>query len=148
MVDKLYSPKPTLYIVYNKSFESDRLKDIDFIIKDPQYHKKIESIRNHIFDLMNFFKNNIKKFPLKKNSEDKNGFNQSSPILSKKLRGYYTIKKVINELVPERILREVNCKRYNDPQLSQIHKGDVAKNATMLRYLSLFSNEVSMTNKD
>ena len=148
IVDKLYSPKPTLYIVYNKSFESDRLKDIDFIIKDPQYHKKIESIRNHIFDLMNFFKNNIKKFPLKKNSEDKNGFNQSSPILSKKLRGYYTIKKVINELVPERILREVNCKRYNDPQLSQIHKGDVAKNATMLRYLSLFSNEVSMTNKD
>ena len=97
---------------------------------------------------MNFFKNNLKKFPLRKNSEDKNGFNQSTPILSKKLRGYYTIKKVINELVPKRILREVNCKRYNDPQLSQIHKGDVAKNATMLRYLSLFSNEVSMTNKD
>ncbi|MBP5783139.1 hypothetical protein J6W32_00715 [bacterium] len=62
-------------------------------------------------------------------------------ILPEKLHGYYTIKKVINDLVPQEILDSVGCYRYNDPNLSKIHKGDVAKDATSLRYLSLFTKE-------
>lgn len=148
IVDKLYDPNSMIYIVYNKAFESARLQDMDYIIKDPDYHKKIEYIRNHIFDLKDFFKNNQQKFPTKKNSENTQVFPPTTPILSRTLKGYYTIKKLINELVPSSILKSVDCLRYDDPKLQEIHKGDVAKNTTMLRYLSLYSNEASITDED
>ncbi|MBP5783138.1 DUF2779 domain-containing protein [bacterium] len=42
-------------MVYNKTFEANRLHEIDMLIADPQYHKKIKCICDNIFDLVDFF---------------------------------------------------------------------------------------------
>ena len=137
IIKHLYEGDNAWYIVYNKAFEANRLHEIDVLIAEPEYHEKIKNICENIFDLVDFF-----------NTTSFQEISNKIAILPEKLHGYYTIKKVINDLIPSKILESVNCKRYNDPQLSKIHKGDAAKDATMLRYLSLYSNEVSQTNKD
>ena len=130
LVDALYEGQDAWYIVYNKTFEANRLHEIDMLIADPQYHKKIKCICDNIFDLVDFF-----------NTTSFQEISDKIAILPQKLHGYYTIKKVINDLVPQEILDSVGCYRYNDPNLSKIHKGDVAKDATSLRYLSLFTKK-------
>ena len=138
IVDNLYEEgSDTWYIVYNKSFEANRLHEMDMLIAEPAYHKKIKSICDNIFDLVDFFNNT--------QFSDKN---DKIAILPKELHGYYTIKKVINDLIPEKIIESVGCTRYNDPKLSAIHKGDAAKDATMLRYLSSFADKELITNEE
>ena len=137
IIKHLYEGDNAWYIVYNKAFEANRLHEIDMLIAEPEYHEKIKNICDNIFDLVDFF-----------NTTHFEKILDKIAILPEKLHGYYTIKKVINDLIPLNILKSVGCKHYNDPELSKVHKGDAAKDATMLRYLSLFSNEASITDED
>ncbi len=48
VVDSLYRGPDYSYVVYNKSFESSRLREMITYINEPEYTKKIECIINNI----------------------------------------------------------------------------------------------------
>ncbi len=75
-------------VVYNKNYESPRLKEI--AAHYPMYARQIKKIRARIFDLMDIF---MKKY-----------------YYSPKLLGSYTIKDVLPVLVPELSYKELNIR--------------------------------------
>ena len=115
-------PCTTWYIVYNQTFESNRLHEMDLVIKEKEYHDKIELIRNNIFDLADFFntKQNEKK------------------LLISKLHGFYSIKDVL-PLIPQSIRDETKTVDYHK-DLVDIHNGQQAQQITTKRFLNLFND--------
>ena len=116
-------PKDTCwYVVYNKTFESNRLHEMDLLIKEREYHDKIEEIRNNIFDLEDFF-----------NTQQK-----EKKILAEKLHGFYSIKDIL-PLIPKQIQDETGTMDYHSG-LDIIHNGQQAQAITTKRFLNNFKN--------
>lgn len=131
IIDTLYTSDDlinnTSYIVYNKTFEDSRLKEIGEYL-DNSYRNKITKIRNNIIDLADLFR-----------ISSKNGF----IIFLKDLHGFYSIKKVlpiIEKNKPE-LFKISKCKNYNDLEVSN---GKVCQEKTTLRFFNaLTDNEWS-----
>ncbi|MCV3728286.1 DUF2779 domain-containing protein [Ureaplasma miroungigenitalium] len=80
VVDSLYYGDDYSYVVYNKSFEQTRLKEMQTYINEPEYTKKITCIIRNLFDLADFFTvRNLEKIN----------------ILIPDLCGFYSIKKIL-----------------------------------------------------
>ncbi|XMB72519.1 DUF2779 domain-containing protein [Mycoplasmatota bacterium WC30] len=77
-------------IVYHKTFEEQRLKELQTIF--PEYKEDLQNIINRLFDLKDVLKNN-KKFYMERNftEYEANRYN----FYSQKLSGSYSLKKVI-----------------------------------------------------
>ncbi|MBO6073461.1 hypothetical protein J6P59_07780 [bacterium] len=95
---------------------------MDLIIKEKEYHDKIELIRNNIFDLEDFF-----------NTKQK-----AKKLLISKLRGFYSIKDIL-PLIPESIRKETKTVDYHK-DLVEVHNGQQAQQITTRRFLNLFNN--------
>lgn len=84
VVDSIYletknEDEKVQYIVYNKSFEQTRLKEMINYIQDKDYNRKILQIIDNLFDLADFFTFTTNK----------------KYIVFKELCGFYSIKKVL-----------------------------------------------------
>lgn len=112
------------FVVYNKTFESSRLHEIDLLIQEKEYHDKIEEIRNNIFDLQDFF--NTKQ--------------EGKKLLINKLHGFYSIKDIL-PLIPNSIRQETKTVDYHQ-ELINVHNGEEAQMITMRRFLNLYRNEL------
>lgn len=124
IVDELYCGEDYSYIVYNKSFESTRLKEMINYINDPNYTSKINIIRNNLYDLADFF--TVKK--------------DGTPILIKEFGGFYSIKKVlpfIEKNFPE-LFEITGCKDYKKLNVSN---GLDCQNKTTIRFFNKMSEE-------
>lgn len=98
------------YVVYNKTFEKTRLKEMAEYIGEDEYKEKVSLIVNNIFDLADLFII----------SPDK------PSIIFKKLYGYYSIKKIL-PLIQKydiSIFNQVGCKDYTT---LDIHNGSDAQ---------------------
>ena len=77
-------------LVYNSSFEKNRLKELSLIF--PEYKDNLDFINNMVFDLMDIIKGNKKLYMnLGYNEEDSKLFNFYHPLLN----GSFSIKKVL-----------------------------------------------------
>ncbi len=121
MVDKLYEGPNASYIVYNKSFESSRLKECIRYINDPEYTKKIQTIRANLYDLADFF--DCRK----------------DYIVMPELYGWYSIKKVLAliEEVDKGIFNECDCKDY---KTLEIKNGGICQTQTIKRFFDLLDD--------
>jgi hypothetical protein len=116
IVDAIYHGEEYSYVVYNKQFENARLKDMAYLINDENYSKKISTIIDNCFDLMDFFDS------------------RKLMVIIQELYGHYSIKHVlrfINQHYPQ-LLEESGSKSYND---LAIHNGSEATNTLALRFL-------------
>ena len=92
LVKKLCSliDKEGTVLVYNSSFEKNRLKELSLIF--PEYKEKLDFINNMVFDLMDIVKGNKKLYmDLGYSEEDSRLFNFYQPSLN----GSFSIKKVL-----------------------------------------------------
>lgn len=127
IIDSLYTSDnlidKTSYIVYNKSFEDSRLKEI-YEYLDNNYRNKITKIRNNIIDLADLFK-----------ISSKNGF----LIFIKKLYGFYSIKKVLPliEKNEPKLFNISKCENYNNLDISN---GKVCQEKTTLRFFNAITD--------
>ncbi len=122
VVDALYMGEEYSYVVYNKSFESSRLKEMITYINEPEYTKKIECIINNIYDLADFFQ--IKK--------------EGVPFLIKEFGGFYSIKKVLPYIEKNHfhLYEETGCKDYKK---LAVQNGLMCQNRTTLRFFDKLS---------
>lgn len=81
IIDHLYEGKSCWYIVYNKNFETYRLKEISDLLNDEQYRKKIDCICNNLFELSSFFGKSPK------------------PLLLEPLHGYYSLHELVKSIL-------------------------------------------------
>lgn len=125
MIDNLYHGPEYSYVVYNKTFESLRLKEIRTMINDNTYSEKITTIINNMFDLADFFMY-------------KKDFS-CIPIFIKELYGYYSIKKVLPFVQKNYndLYIATNCKDYKDLEISN---GLICQNLTTLHFLKKDGN--------
>lgn len=114
IVDSLYEENfyEYSYVVYNASFERNRLNELKAILDDEAYSKKIDSIIANLYDLANFFSLN------------------KGQIVMIDLKGFYSIKLVLS-LIPKEILSKTKTLDYSS---LQIQKGDKAQSVTSLRF--------------
>lgn len=121
IIDSLYveNTYEYSYIVYNKSFEINRLLEMQSILNDPFYTKKIKAIIANVYDLadlFNFAKDNI---------------------YIKELKGFYSIKIVLS-IIPDKFLNETKTVNYNS---LAIKRGDRAQALTSLRFLNKINDK-------
>ncbi|MDE6473174.1 MAG: DUF2779 domain-containing protein [Ureaplasma sp.] len=118
IIDDLYEGSDCSYIVYNKSFENSRLKEMKEYINDEEYSEKINIIIENVYDLADFF-------TLNKNY-----------ILIKELGGFYSIKKVLPliEKYAPNIFVETKC---HDYKKLNINNGALCQQKTACRFLNL-----------
>ncbi len=122
MVDKLYEGSDASYIVYNKSFESSRLKECIRYINDERYTKKITIIRQNLYDLADFF--DCRK----------------DYIVLPELYGWYSIKKVLAliEDVDKNIFNTCGCKDY---KTLEVKNGSICQTQTIKRFFDLLDDK-------
>lgn len=120
IVDSLYEENfhEYSYVVYNASFERNRLKELKAILDDELYSKKIDNIIANLYDLANFFSLNKRQ------------------IVMVDLKGFYSIKLVLN-LIPKTILNKTKTVDYSS---LEIQKGDKAQSVTSLRFFDKISD--------
>ncbi|XBA51221.1 DUF2779 domain-containing protein [[Mycoplasma] cavipharyngis] len=123
IIDRIYVEpnKNAKYIVYNKSFENTRLKEMAKIINEPIYFNKIINIIENTIDLADFFDY------------------RKTTILCQKLKGYYSIKKVIN-LISEQFLTQAKAISYD--QIEKVRNGSICQNLCNQRYLNRINNQL------
>lgn len=82
-------------VVYNKSFEKTRLKELAYIY--PQYKKKLDTINNHIFDLLEVLKGTMSLYEKVLPDELMASLNQkpSFTYYHHLMHGSFSIKKVL-----------------------------------------------------
>ncbi len=124
IVDALYMGEEYSYVVYNKSFESSRLKEMIEYINEPEYTKKIMVILNNIYDLADFF--HIKA--------------EGIPILIKEFGGFYSIKKVLPYIEKNyfHLFDATGCKDYKK---LAVHNGLECQNKTTLRFFNALTSQ-------
>jgi hypothetical protein len=112
------------YVVFSKLFEQARLKEMEWIINDEKYSKKIEVIINNLYDLADLF--NI----------DKVGC-----VCLAELKGFYSIKKILPIIKSKQlsIYQDVGCVDYKKEL--EIHNGSEAQMYATKRFFNLISNE-------
>lgn len=118
IVDSLYSGNDYSYVVYNKSFEVTRLKEIQEFINEEKYTEMINVIISNIYDIADFF--DIRK----------------KIVIHPDLYGYYSIKKVLPliEKNAKHIFEQVNCLDYKSLEISN---GLICQNKTKGRFFGL-----------
>jgi hypothetical protein len=126
IVDELLNipnPDEYSYVVYNKNFECSRLNEMKYLINENEYFDKIDSILKNIYDLADFF-----------NAEKK------TYIFNEKLKGFYSIKKILPmiEFEAQYILSSINCFNYNK---LEIKNGSDAQNLSAKRFFKLINDE-------
>ena len=111
------------FIVYNKSFEKNRLEEMKQYINDDEYTMKIDGIINNIFDLADCFN------PQKE---------MACMIWENK--GFYSIKFVLDFILANNpnYLKTLRIKNY---KTLQIQNGNQAQNETTLRFFNLIDDE-------
>lgn len=124
IIDELYCGPEYSYIVYNKSFESSRLKEMIEYINEESYAQKINVIRENLFDLADFF-------TLKK---------EKTPIFIKEFGGFYSIKKVLPfiENNHSELFEITNCKDYKKLNVTN---GLDCQNKTTIRFFNMMCQE-------
>lgn len=126
IIDALFVEEDASYIVYNKSFENTRLKEINALINNEEYFHKINKILENTIDLADWFV-----------------YGNNPLIIHKKLKGFHSIKKVIN-IIPEKLLLESKTKNYSD--LEECKNGINAQQMIMSRiFASDSENKEEMT---
>lgn len=113
------------YVVYNKSFEATRLKEIKKYFKDELvYQVKIESIIDNMYDLADFFKISKGEYTF----------------FIKELKGFYSIKKVLPLIAKfnNDIYKETQCLNYND---LEIKNGKECQSETTARFFKLINDK-------
>ena len=126
VIDQLYEKKKNIsYIVYNKSFESSRLKEISYFLNNEEYTKKIFHIINNIFDLADFFQ-----------ISSSNGY----CIFFKELYGFYSIKKILPLIkkYSQDIFVKTKCLDYEN---LDIGNGQDCQSKTILRFFNKISDK-------
>ena len=114
------------YVVFNKSFECSRLKEMSQYIDENEYYMKTSCIINNVFDLQDFF-----------NISEKN-LNQL--VVLKELKGYYSIKKILP------LLKKYDFQSYKkagclDYKLDlAIHNGSDAQKVSTKRFFGMISD--------
>jgi len=124
IIDELFVDNNTSYIVYNKSFEKSRLKEMAIFINLKEYSEKVETIVKNLFDLADLF--TIKK--------------DGCPILIKELGGFYSIKKVlpyVQKNYPD-IFEFTKCVNYSTLDISN---GLECQKNTMNRFFKKLNNK-------
>lgn len=116
------------YVVYNKSFECTRLKEMAKYINEDEYYQKVNVISNNIYDLADFF-----------NLDSKNNNFQ---VIFKELKGFYSIKKVLPlvEKYDNNSFKIARCKNYKT-ELTQITNGTEAQSASVKRFFGLLNDQ-------
>lgn len=128
IIDLIYvdPQKNAKYIVYNKTFENTRLKEMACLIDEVNYYEKVINIIENTIDLADFF-------DIRKNM-----------IIARSLKGSYSIKKVI-ELVDQAFLKKAKATSYK--QIEKVQNGIICQNLSIQRFLNLVKNEVWEFNK-
>jgi hypothetical protein len=123
IIDAIYNGDNCSYIVYNKTFECGRLREMEALIHDADYTKKIEIINRNIYDLCDFF-------------------NPHKDLITiRELGGYFSIKNllpIIEREAPD-LLEQSGAKDYHT--LSGIHHGGEALNQTSRRFFNQINDE-------
>lgn len=124
---RINSPHNTSYIVYNKSFECSRLKEMAKFINEKEYTFKVEQINKNIYDLADFF--------ILSSGADKIGYY----IFFKELYGFYSIKKVLPLVgkYNQKIYDQTKCLDYNT---LEIGNGQVCQEETTKRFFDLVND--------
>lgn len=115
------------YVVYNKSFEQTRLKEMAQYINEPIYNQKVEIIISNIYDLADLF--NIKS-------------TENIAVIFKELKGFYSIKKILPlvEKYDLKSFKDTGCKNYKT-ELEQITNGSEAQSASTKRFFGLLNDK-------
>ncbi|AEG73068.1 DUF2779 domain protein [Mycoplasma haemofelis Ohio2] len=117
IIDEIYIDEPDVaYIVYNQSFENTRLKEMAELLDNDEYREKVISIIDRTVDLANWFT-----------------YGNNPYIIHKALKGFHSIKKVIN-LIPEDILKDTKTRKYSD--LARCQNGAMAQALLLSRALA------------
>lgn len=116
VIDSLYQNNCSDYsfVVFNKSFEKNRLLEMATLINEQIYKEKVKAIVDNLFDLADIFtiENNCLAF--------------------KQLNGFSSIKKVLT-IIDESFLKASKSIGY---QNLKIQKGDVAQEVALSRFLN------------
>ncbi|MGL4952045.1 MAG: DUF2779 domain-containing protein [Mycoplasma sp.] len=123
LIDELYCGDEYSYVVYNVSFERSRLKELIGYINEHDYSHKIRIIIANLYDLANWFD------PRKKDC-----------LKLKKLKGFYSIKKVlplISEESPE-IFEMTKCVDY---KTLPVGNGLICQNKTLERFFEKLNDK-------
>lgn len=114
------------YIVFNKNFETIRLREMAEYINEPEYNEKVKIINDNIVDIAeSFIINKDNKY-----------------VVFKELKGFYSIKKVLPlvEKYANHIFKAAGCVNYKTG-LDGIHNGTEAQNASTKRFFNKLSDE-------
>ncbi len=124
IIDSIFQSSEYSYVVYNKNFESIRLKEMAKFINEESYFEKVNIINENMFDLADFF------------SFKKDG----DVIIARELNGFYSIKCVlplVEKYAPE-IFNKTGCKNY---KTLEIGNGLVCQQNTLSRFYGSISND-------
>ena len=127
LVDAIYDPTTTYYVVYNQSYETTRLREIrDQILyhhlspaEYQIYAHKINHIIDHTFDLLDWFKISGSKTAL-------------PPLVLHQLHGFSSIKKLEDLITQSQLELPVMIKPY---KTLVVQNGLMAMNKAIQRYL-------------
>lgn len=124
IIDNLYQGSEYSYVVYNKTFEENRLKEMQSLINDKEYTDKIKIIIKNIFDLANFFKVS----------------SNNQVVFVKELGGFYSIKKVLPlvDKYAKEIFKKTKCVDYHDLNISN---GVECQNKSLLRFYNALDDK-------
>ena len=127
IVDSLYMGNDFSYIVYNKSFERSRLKELKKFINENEYSEMIDCIINNLHDLADYFNVNNKKI--------------SPPIVIRELGGYYSIKKVLPFICKTRndLYQKSGSIDYHD--IEKIQNGLICQTETTKRFYDIIDDK-------
>jgi hypothetical protein len=123
IIDQIYRGDNYSYVVYNKSFECNRLKEMAALISENEYTRKVETINKNIFDLADFFT------PSK------------DLITIRELGGFYSIKNVLPIIKREAPDVFHQSKAVDYHALKGIHHGGEALNQTSRRFFGLVDDK-------
>lgn len=123
IIDKIHHGLEYSYIVYNKSFEASRLKEMAEFINEEIYELKVSEIIKNMYDLADFFIVSMRK----------------QLIVIPELKGFYSIKKVLPIIEKEfpQIYHDVNCLNYKE---LSVGNGLVCQTKTTKRFFNTITD--------
>ncbi|MGL4768902.1 MAG: DUF2779 domain-containing protein [Mycoplasmoidaceae bacterium] len=123
VVDSIYQGINYSYIVYNQSFEKNRLEEMKKFIRDIGYHKKINCIQNNMIDLADLFKFS----------------GNNKYIFLKELKGFYSIKKVL-PLIQKYLPNVFDLTKCFDYKKLKISNGKECQAVTIKRFFKIIDD--------
>lgn len=120
------------YVVFNKSFEKTRLEEMNWLIGDEEYSKKIEVIISNLFDLAELF--------IIRNSSD-NDEQTKGFVCLPELKGFYSIKKIL-PIVKSKLFsayKDTGCVDYKTDLA--VHNGNEAQTLATKRFFKIINDK-------